>query len=174
VAERDRIQPGQPVAAAGVAEGNRYVIINQFAATAGEDGRVAGKACPLLLAIVGGEPSDVAPVRKHAAADGGSATASRVGAAAMRNQSGRWGVDEEVSEKSLRNGANHGFLVPAKAVWRTTGSLALEPMQKKIASGGKWGILVRSRKAKRKFRLMGSSLPFSPPPSVGIRTSFLE
>jgi hypothetical protein len=35
-----------------------------------------------------------------------------------------------VSEKSLRNGANHGFLVPARAVSRTTEALALEPMQK--------------------------------------------
>jgi hypothetical protein len=39
-------------------------------------------------------------------------------------------VEGEVSEKSLRNGGNHGFLVPVKAVLRTTGSLALEPMQK--------------------------------------------
>jgi len=94
VAGRDRIQPGQPVAAAGAAEGNRNVVINQFAAAAGENRRAAGKACPLLLAIAGREPSHAALVRKHAAADGGFAAASRVGAAARRNQSGRRrGVD---------------------------------------------------------------------------------
>jgi hypothetical protein len=37
--------------------------------------------------------------------------------------------------KSLRNGANHGLLVLAKAVWRTTGALALEPMQKERERG---------------------------------------
>jgi hypothetical protein len=35
-----------------------------------------------------------------------------------------------VSEKSLRNRENHGLLVLEKAVRRTTGALALEPMQK--------------------------------------------
>ena len=131
VAGRDRIQPGQPVAAAGAAEGNRNVVINQFAAAAGENRRAAGKACPLLLAIAGGEPSHASLVRKHAAADGGFAAVGRVGAAARRNQSGRRrGVEGGVSEKSLRNRANHGLLVLEKAVRRTTGALALEPMQK--------------------------------------------
>jgi hypothetical protein len=44
-----------------------------LAVATGEDGRPAGKGCPLLLVIVGREPSDAAPVRKHAAADGGFA-----------------------------------------------------------------------------------------------------
>jgi len=47
---------------------------------------------------------------KHAAADGGFAAASRVGAAARRNQSGRRrGVDGEVSVKWIPNQASHGF-----------------------------------------------------------------
>src|ERR1700680_4456158 len=63
-------------------------------ATVGEDRRGGAKECPLLLAIAGGEPSHAALGRKHAAADGGFAAASRVGAAARRNQSGRRrGVD---------------------------------------------------------------------------------
>src|ERR1039458_5110336 len=67
-------------------------------------------ACPLLLAVVGRKPSDASPVRKHAAADSGFAAAGRIGAAARRNQSGRRrGVEGGVSEKSLRNGANHGL-----------------------------------------------------------------
>ena len=67
--ERDRIQLEQPVAAVGDAEGIRNVVVDQLAAAAGEDRRPVGKACSLLLAAPGGESSDVAPVRKHAAAD---------------------------------------------------------------------------------------------------------
>jgi hypothetical protein len=60
----------------------------------------------------------------------------------MRNQSGRRrGVEGGVPEKSLRNWVNHGSLVPAKAVSRTTGSLALERMQKKVAAAATGGIL---------------------------------
>ena len=100
MAERDRIQPGQPVAAAGAAEGNRNMVFDQLAAAAGEDRRTVGKACLVLLAIVGGEPPDAAPVWKHTAADRGFATASRIGLAGRRNQSGRLrGVEGGVSEK---------------------------------------------------------------------------
>ena len=74
-----------------------------------------GKARPLLLAIAGGEPSHAALVRKHAAADGGFAAASRVGSAVRRNQSGRRrGVDGEVSVKWIPNQASHGFLAWAE------------------------------------------------------------
>jgi hypothetical protein len=142
VAERDRLQLGQPVAAAGAAEGNRNVLVDQLAAAAGEGRRTVGKARPLLLAIVGGEPPDAAPVWKHAAADRGFAAASRVGSAGRRNQSGRRrGVEGGVSERSLRNGANHGLLVLAKALPGASGSLALERMQKKIAATATVSIL---------------------------------
>jgi hypothetical protein len=54
----------------------------------------------------------------------------QLGAAARRKQSGRQkGVDEEVSEEALRNGANHGFLVPEEALAGTAGSLPLERTQ---------------------------------------------
>ena len=56
------------MASAGAAEGNRNVVVDQLAATVGEDRRAAGKEYPLLLAIAGGEPSHAALVRKHAAA----------------------------------------------------------------------------------------------------------
>ena len=55
-------------------------------------------------------------------------------------------VEGEVSEKSLRNGANHGFLVPAKALPSASGSLALERMQKKTAAAAIGGILPASKK----------------------------
>jgi hypothetical protein len=66
------------------------VVVDQLAATVGKDRRAAGEACPLLLAIVGGEPSHAALVRKHAAADGGAAGAS--------------GVVEELGNKYGRKG----------------------------------------------------------------------
>jgi hypothetical protein len=46
-----------------------------------------------------------------------------------------------VSEKSLRNGANHGLLVLAKALPGASGFLALERMQKKIAAAATGDIL---------------------------------
>jgi len=46
-----------------------------------------------------------------------------------------------MSEKSLRNGANHGLLVLAKALPGASGSLALERMQKKIAAAPTGSIL---------------------------------
>src|ERR1035438_7710209 len=95
-----------------------------------------------------GEPSDAAPVRKHAAADSGFAAAGRIGAAARRNQSGRRrGVEGGVSEKSLRNGANHGLLVPAKALPVASGSLALERMQKR-SQQRQLAVYCRRRKSK--------------------------
>src|ERR1019366_7964183 len=57
-AECAGLQLGQFMAAAGVAQANRELVVDESAATAGEDGRTAGKTCPLLLATVGGEPSD--------------------------------------------------------------------------------------------------------------------
>jgi len=47
----------------------------------------------------------------------------------------------------------NGFLAPAKAVWRTTGSLALEPRQERLRAEANGDILVRIRRAKRKFRI---------------------
>jgi uncharacterized protein (DUF58 family) len=47
----------------------------------------------------------------------------------------------QLSERSLRNGANHGLLVPAKALPGASGSLALERMQKKIAAAATGSIL---------------------------------
>ena len=85
----------------------------------------------------------------------GFAAARRVGAAARQNQSGRRrGVEGGVSVKSLRNGANDGFLVPAKALPGTPGALGLKRIQKRSRAEANGGILVRSRKAKRKFRLI--------------------
>jgi len=55
-----------------IAAENRKLVLDEPPAAAGEDGWTAGSTCPLLLAIVGGEPSDSAAVRSDVAKDGGS------------------------------------------------------------------------------------------------------
>jgi hypothetical protein len=59
-AEPAGLQLGEPVAAAGVAQANRELVADQLAAAVGEDRRASGEARPVLLAAVGGEPSDAA------------------------------------------------------------------------------------------------------------------
>jgi hypothetical protein len=49
-AEPAGLQSGKSVAATGAAPTNREVLADEFAATAGEDRRTAGKTCTLLLA----------------------------------------------------------------------------------------------------------------------------
>src|ERR1035441_5998058 len=79
MAEPDRLQPGEPVAAAGAAKQDRQLVADELAATAGEDGRTIGETRPVLLPATGGEPPDAAAVRKHAAADRRAALADRIG-----------------------------------------------------------------------------------------------
>ncbi len=59
-----------------------------------------------------------------------------------------------MSEKSLRNGANHGFWVPAKALPSASGSLTLEPMRKRSRAEQSEIYTLVAGQAKWKFRLM--------------------
>jgi|SRR3989475_2051084 len=52
LAECDRLQSGQPVATASVAEEDWELVADELAAAAGEDGRSAGETCALLLALL--------------------------------------------------------------------------------------------------------------------------
>ena len=54
LAEPDRLQLGQPLAAAGAAEEDRRLVVEQLAAAVGEDGWPIDQARPLLLAAAGG------------------------------------------------------------------------------------------------------------------------
>ena len=54
----------------------------------------------------------------------------------------------EVSERVLRNGANHGLLILAKALPGASGSLALERMRKKVVSRALGGVFFRHRASK--------------------------
>jgi hypothetical protein len=75
VAERDRLQLGKSVAAAGAAEEDRSLVADQPAAAVGQDRRARGEACPVLPALAGRGASDAAPVRGKGAADRGAAGA---------------------------------------------------------------------------------------------------
>ena len=55
--------------AGDAAEEAQELVADQLAATAGEDRRQAGQACPVLLADAGREPSHTAAVWEHGTAD---------------------------------------------------------------------------------------------------------
>src|ERR1019366_10076180 len=86
VAERARVQPGESVAEAGAAEADRELVVDELAATVGEDRRQADQACAVLLAAAGGEPSDAAPVRGHGAPNRSAAGAHRIGCGREANR----------------------------------------------------------------------------------------
>jgi hypothetical protein len=79
VAEPNRLQPGEPVTAAGTAEENRPPVAHQLAVAAGEDRRAADQTRSLLLATPCRVSSDEAAVRKHAVQDRGTVITSGVG-----------------------------------------------------------------------------------------------
>ena len=106
VAQRDRLQFGELVAAFGVAAQDCQLVADEHAAAVGEDRRSAGETRPILLAAAGREPSDAATVRGHGRADRGAALASRVeSATGRRKPGGSKQGDGEVSEKSYGNGS---------------------------------------------------------------------
>ena len=59
------------MAATAAAPENREVVVDELAAAIGQDRRTTGQALSLLLAVLGGGPSDAAIVRCHATADWG-------------------------------------------------------------------------------------------------------
>ena len=101
MAELDRLKPGQSLAEVpsgpGAAERDRWLVLDEFVATAGEDRWTVGEARAILLAAVGREPSDAAAFWKHGAADCGTARADRIGrgvgeASRSKEGGGRRGV----------------------------------------------------------------------------------
>jgi hypothetical protein len=54
MAERDRLESGELVAAARTAEADRHLVADKSATTVDEDGRPAREARPVLLAAAGG------------------------------------------------------------------------------------------------------------------------
>src|ERR1035437_6993169 len=113
MAEPDRLQPGEPVAAAGAAKQDRQLVADELAATAGEDGRTIGETRPVLLPATGGEPPDAAAVRKHAAADRRAALADRIGGRGGEANRSEEGGGGEGAEKPL--GMRHFWVFRARA-----------------------------------------------------------
>ena len=66
------------MATVGIAAEDQGVVVDQFTATLGEDGRTVGETRPVLLAAVGREPSDAAAFRGDGATDRGVVGSSRV------------------------------------------------------------------------------------------------
>jgi len=57
------------VAAAGSAQGDRVVVLDELTATVGEDGRTAGEASAVLLADAGGGTPDANTILSDGAQD---------------------------------------------------------------------------------------------------------
>ncbi len=129
------LQPGEFVAAAGVAEANRELVADELAATAGEDGRTAGEACPLLLALAGGEQSDEAALWEYGAADRGAVASGGIAEAVAGEIDPEARGDGGVSDKT-----GHGEAVVSScgglANRATRNRVQLGPGQRKHSSAG--------------------------------------
>src|SRR5712691_2279020 len=97
LAECDRLQSGEPVATASVAEEDWELVADQLAAAAGEDRRSACETCALLLAFAGRRTSESEAVRQHAENDHGVATAGRLANQDRKQTSARKPSSREVS-----------------------------------------------------------------------------
>jgi hypothetical protein len=74
------------MAAAGAALAGCHLVAHQRVAAVGEDRRTVDQARALLPAVAGGEPSDAAAFREHAAENCDAAVASRIGGPAEHSE----------------------------------------------------------------------------------------
>src|SRR6267378_2573395 len=72
---RTRLQPGEPLAAAGAPHADRHLVADQPPAAPGQDGWTPRATRTVLLALPGREPPDPRAVRGDAPADLGAARA---------------------------------------------------------------------------------------------------
>jgi hypothetical protein len=93
VAEPDRLQPGQPVAAVGVASTDRSLIADHFVAATAENQRAFDKARPILLAAPDGELPHMTAIHRHIAENHGAAGAGGIA---------RGGGSGQVSARGIR------------------------------------------------------------------------
>jgi hypothetical protein len=89
VAQHSRLQPGQPVAATDSAGWYPELVTDQPAAEAGKDGRAAGEACTVLLALVGGRASDASAICGDVATDREVAASGRLTTSVIARESSR-------------------------------------------------------------------------------------
>jgi hypothetical protein len=103
MAESDRLQPRESVAAAGATRADREVVAHQLAATTSENRRTTHQTRALLLAAAGGEPSDAVVVWRHAAKDRGTAVAGGIGGLqSAANFGDDFVAERNVSAESIR------------------------------------------------------------------------
>jgi len=100
VADCDRLQPGEPVAAAGATAADWQLVVDEPAAAVGKDGWSAPETRPVLLAAAGGESLDSTTLRHHGTADRAAALPRRVVTATWRRETWQSKGDGEVPKKS--------------------------------------------------------------------------
>src|SRR2546426_6663068 len=103
MAEPDRLQPRDPLAAARGADADRHLVADESAATADENGWPAREACAVLLAAAGGRTLDAATVRGDRAAACGAIGASGIAAPSVLPTVRPVSEVGVVSEKSAAN-----------------------------------------------------------------------
>jgi hypothetical protein len=132
VAERARLQPGEPLAAAGVAEPDRQLVVDEPAAAIGQDGWPIGQARAVLLAALGREPSDQAAFwgdggtdRRLAGGDGVDGWEERIETGDQEVRAGKVSVKGAISAFWIFRQGENGALRCAKegcpkttALWR--------------------------------------------------------
>src|SRR5437899_1576085 len=78
VVERDRLQLGEPLASVSVAQEDRELVIDEFAAALGEDRRTVGETCAVFLVAAGRRASHAAAFWQHVAKGSRASAAERV------------------------------------------------------------------------------------------------
>lgn len=102
------LQPREPVTTAGAAEEDRELVVDEFAAAVGEDGRATGETCSLLPAAASGRAPEPTEARGDAATYCDAAVADRIesgwlrqaadsvyqgwGGKVLRKWAGIWGI----------------------------------------------------------------------------------
>src|ERR1035437_6059175 len=149
------LQLGQFVAAAGVAQANRELVADQLAAAAGEDGGTAGETCPLLLAAVGGEPSDETVVWQYAPADRWVVASRGIAEAVEPGNRSRPTAKGGVSDKTGWEGRGQQFWNLGWAMRTLCRAWGPAPKGKWCAGSLKGCIVWGCWEPKRKFRVEG-------------------
>src|SRR6516225_2753069 len=83
MAERDRLQPGEPLAPARAAEADRHLVADELAATPDEDRWPPRETRALLLVATGRRTLDAAAVRGDRAAADDAVGAGRIAAPSL-------------------------------------------------------------------------------------------
>src|ERR1039458_3959111 len=159
MAEPDRLQLGQSVAAVGAAEEDWSLVADQLATAVSEDGRAVGEARPILLAPVGRGPSDAQGVQRDSAADLGAAIAGGVRAGGLTGRKGSeekkegwWSCPRIAPKRAQVTGPLRSGRGPPRFVWALVRFPAVR-CAKVGRNRGDCCLLFKAGRPKRKSRL---------------------